>query len=134
MNHTPDKPAPALRRLSDLPRPERRDALEELVTKEFRSALLMTDDEALPADQSFFDLGLTSLSVTGLKQRLEGLLGVELDANLLFNRPTVEALLEHLTQDLLPGLFRESAVRAPVPPAAPARTLLDAALKDLFQG
>lgn len=134
MNHTPDRPAPALPRLSGLPRPERRDALEELVIKEFRSSLLMTDDEIFPADQSFFDLGLTSLSVTSLKQRLEGLLGVELDANLLFNRPTVEALMEHLTQDLLTGLFQQSAASAPAPSAPPARTLLDAALKDLYQG
>ncbi|MEU5052113.1 acyl carrier protein [Streptomyces sp. NPDC021096] len=134
----PDAAAtPALTMLSDLARPERRDALEDLVRREFRAVLLMTDEEDLPADQSYFDLGLTSLSITRLKQRLEELLSVELDANLLFNSPTLEKLLEHLTEGLLADLFHAPAPAPdpaePTPADAGAASFLDAALKDLYE-
>lgn len=125
--------APALRVLSDLPRSERREALEELVTNELRSVLLMTDDEVIPPDQSYFDLGLTSLSITRLKQRLEQLLGVELSANILFNSPTLEKLLEHLTEGLLADLFHAPAAAVDAPSAADSKPFLDAMLKDLYE-
>ncbi|CRK58235.1 Modular polyketide synthase [Alloactinosynnema sp. L-07] len=82
--------------LVDLPVVERREALEAALEPEFRHALLMTEDDDLPHDQSFFDLGLTSLGLTDLKQRLERLLGCEIDANVLFNSPTLESLLTYL--------------------------------------
>jgi len=100
--------------LRALPLPERREALESLVVREFKATLLMTDDEELPLDGSYFDLGLTSLRITDIKQRLEGLLGRGINANLLFNRPTVGQLLAHLTEDVLPEVF------APPPEPAPA--------------
>ncbi|MFF0630153.1 acyl carrier protein [Streptomyces sp. NPDC004296] len=125
--------APALQLLSDLPRSERREALEELVFKEFRSALLMTDDEEIPPDQSYFDLGLTSLSITRLKQQLEQLLGVELDANILFNSPTLEKLLEHLTENILADLFHAPATTVDAHSAVDATPFLNAALKDLYE-
>ena len=130
---SPTTPDPARDLLSDLPRPERREALEELVTREFKSVLLMTDEDELPLDQSYFDLGLTSLSITGLKQRLERLLGVELNATLLFNSPTVKALLAHLTEDLLSDLFQPPAAVAEGPSTASEESYLHAALKNLYR-
>jgi len=56
-------------------------------------------------DGSFFDLGLTSLRLTEVKQRLETMLGCGINANVLFNRPTVSQLMEHLTGDVLAELF-----------------------------
>jgi acyl carrier protein len=76
----------------------RRETLEEILDTEFRAALLMTEDDELPFDQSYFDLGLTSLGITDLKQRIEELLDCEIDTNVLFNSPTVERLLEYLVQ------------------------------------
>lgn len=91
--------------LQSLPRSDRRDALEELVVREIKTVLLMEDDDELPMDSSYFDLGLTSLRLTEIRQELERQLGRGLDANLLFNRPTVGQLLVHLTDDVLADLF-----------------------------
>lgn len=84
--------------LRELSFAERRDALEEILETEFKAALLMTDDDELPFDQSYFDLGLTSLSITDLKERFEELFDVEIDTTLLFNTPTVERLLDYLSE------------------------------------
>ncbi|MEU3355416.1 acyl carrier protein [Streptomyces sp. NPDC037389] len=75
---------------------ERRDALEEKVVTQFKEALLMGEDEELELDTSFFDLGLTSLALGAMRKRLEDLLGVAIDATVLFNEPTVGRLVEYL--------------------------------------
>lgn len=86
--------------LRELSFAERRDALEEILETEFKAALLMTDEDELPFDQSYFDLGLTSLGITDLKERFEELLQVEIDTTVLFNSPTVERLLDYLTEQI----------------------------------
>jgi acyl carrier protein len=124
-----DVRTPTIEYLSDLPRSERTESLTLLLVAEFKVALLMTDEDELPLDQSYFDLGLTSLTVTDLKQRIETLLGCEVDANLLFNSPTVAKLVEHLTTDVLADLFGR-----PTPVAGPRVTpssLVDDLLTDL---
>ncbi len=98
---------PTIQHLRSLPWSERRDELESVVLAEFRATLLMDDDEDLPLTESYFDLGFTSLRITEIKQRLEDLLACEISTNLLFNTPTVERLMEHLTGDALAGLFRD---------------------------
>ncbi|MGW1408732.1 acyl carrier protein [Streptomyces sp. NPDC002403] len=85
-------------RLSGLSVAERREALEELVVTQFKEALLMGADEELESDTSFFDLGLTSLRLNVLRQRLEKLLGTAIDATALFNQPTVVQLVDHLAE------------------------------------
>jgi acyl carrier protein len=99
------EPTPALAHLATLAYSERRDALEALVVAEFRDSLQMTDDDDLPMDESFFDIGLTSLRLTELKERIEALVGRPISANALFNRPTVDSLMDHLTRDVVPELF-----------------------------
>ncbi|WP_018348359.1 acyl carrier protein [Longispora albida] len=96
---------PTLTRLHGIPRSERYEALEELVVGEFKATLLMTPDEELPLDESFFDIGFTSLLIADIKQKLETLLGCTISANVLFNSPTVERLVEHLTDEVLTDLF-----------------------------
>lgn len=92
-------------RLESLPRAERWSALESTVTAEFRTALLMTDDEEFPLEDTFFELGMTSLMLTSVKQRLETLLGRGISSTALFNQPTVEQLLGYLATEVLAGLF-----------------------------
>ncbi|HSI60381.1 MAG TPA: acyl carrier protein, partial [Ideonella sp.] len=82
--------------LAQLPRPERAAALAAMVVAEFRTVLQMMPHEVLPGDESFFDLGLTSLSVEEVKQRLESRLACRVDAEVLFNHPTLGHLLAHL--------------------------------------
>jgi acyl carrier protein len=122
---------PAVDALSDLPTAERREALETLVVGEVKAALLMTDEDELPLDESYFDLGLTSLTVSDLKQRLELMLGRELDGNLLFNSPTVQRVLDHLTEDVLSDLFPRDTVARSVPTT---NALVNELLDDLYRG
>lgn len=103
--------------LRELPRSERPEALETLVVAEFKATLLMADDEYLPLDESYFQLGFTSLRIAEIKQRLEGLLGCGISANVLFNRPTVERLLAHLTDEVLTDLFVRASSEAEMPSA-----------------
>ncbi|MEU3610477.1 acyl carrier protein [Streptomyces sp. NPDC035033] len=97
--------APIAEQLESISRAERWSALEETVTAEFRTVLLMTEDEEFPLEDTFFELGMTSLMLTTVKQRLEDLLGTGISSTALFNRPTVEQLLEYLATEVLTGLF-----------------------------
>jgi acyl carrier protein len=69
----------------------------------------MDEGEDFPLDISYFDLGLTSLKLTEIRESLEKLLDLSINANVLFNEPTVERLVGYLTD----------ALSAP-PTAAPA--------------
>lgn len=91
--------------LEAIPVVERREALEELVVNEFKATLFMAPEEELPQDESYFDLGFTSLRISEIKDRLESAFGREISTNLLFNSPTIEQLLAHLTRDVLTELF-----------------------------
>lgn len=115
------------RRLQALARADRADALAGMVASEFRSVLQMLPQEALPLDESFFDLGLTSLSVEEVKQRLEHQLACRVDAEVLFNHPTVRHLVAHLQAGPLADLF---GVAAPAPVAAPTADTEEQALVD----
>jgi acyl carrier protein len=105
-----------LQRLRALPRSERKGALEALVVAEVKASLLMTEQDELPGDQSYFELGLNSLGVMEIKQRLEAQLGCRIDAAVLFNHPTVSQLLAHLMTDALRELFPPAEVTQPLPP------------------
>ncbi|NED07809.1 acyl carrier protein, partial [Streptomyces sp. SID6648] len=83
-----DRTAPGYRALAALPLSERRTALRESVVAEFRTALLLGDGEELALDANYFDLGLTSLRATELKQRLEQRFGAGINEALLFESPT----------------------------------------------
>ncbi|MEU2962709.1 acyl carrier protein [Streptomyces albidoflavus] len=87
-------------RLRELPAHEVREEVEALVEELFKDALLMDADEELPLQTSYFDLGLTSLRLTRIKQQLEELLDLTINTNVLFNEPTVEQLVLYLS-DLL---------------------------------
>lgn len=95
--------APAVTRLMRLPGPDRGAALESLVAGEFKRALLMSEADELPADENYFDLGLTSLRACEVKQRLEAELHCELDTALLFSSSTVRQIAGHLAAAVLPG-------------------------------
>lgn len=129
-----DNVTSAVRKIIDLPLSERREAFETLVMAEFRATLLMPDDEDLPSDVSYFELGFTSLRITEVKQRLEEVIGRPISTSLLFNKPTVDQLLTHLQSEVFPDLFAAAAAsEAPDEPTA-EQALWDAALNDLYQG
>jgi acyl carrier protein len=99
-------------RLRSLPMSERREELESTILSVLRAALLMNEDEPISTSQSFFDMGLSSLALTEAKERLEGMLGCRISANVLFNSPTVEQMTEHLADEVLTDLFAEPETAA----------------------
>jgi hypothetical protein len=105
----------AIERLCELPLAERRAELEELVVAEFRATLMMTDDEDLPFDMSYFELGFTSLRITEVKERLETQLGRSVSTNVLFNSPTMERLIAYLVDEVLSDLFSSATAGNPMP-------------------
>ncbi|MGW7524964.1 acyl carrier protein [Streptomyces sp. NPDC054783] len=118
--------------LRALPLSERREALEAVVVGEFKAALLMTDADELPLRDNFFDIGVTSLRLTEIRQRLEKLLECVISANLLFNSPTVEKLMNHLVQDALADVF-EGPAGGPAAEAAPDEELWTDLLDELYR-
>lgn len=94
------QPLPRCAELSELNWDECRDVLEDLVVAEFKRAMLMPVDEQISLDTSYFDMGLTSLRLTEIRQHLEGVLDIGIDATVLFNSPTIDDLLTHLTNRL----------------------------------
>ncbi|MDN0197937.1 acyl carrier protein [Streptomyces sp. S.PNR 29] len=83
--------------LRELPAHEITEEIEAVVEELFKDALLMEAEEELPLSVSYFDLGLTSLKLTRIKQQLEVLLDVSVDTTVLFNEPTVEHLVRYLS-------------------------------------
>jgi acyl carrier protein len=102
----------AFERLCELPLAERREGLEELVVAEFKTTLMMADDEDLPFDMSYFELGFTSLGITEIKERLETQLGRSVSTNVLFNSPTMDRLITYLADEVLADLFSAQSLPA----------------------
>ena len=83
------------------------------LTVKFADWLEVAPDE-LDAKQPISSYGLDSISAVTLSVQLEEELGVELDTAVLWDRPTLENLAEHLAEKLngsgltrLPDLSRE---------------------------
>jgi hypothetical protein len=104
-----------IERLRALSRSVRASALETLVLNELRTALVMNENESLPLDATYLDLGLAGSGAVQVKQRLESLLGCDIDVGTIVDRSTVGDLLTHLKCDVLVDLFDE-----PVPASDPA--------------
>ncbi len=119
-------PAPEVARLLALPRAERREALAELLVAEFRAVLRFPDDEEFPRTTGFFDLGMTSLRLTEVRQRLVRLLGTRLRLETMFEHATVDSLLDHLVDAVLAAGTRAE----PEPVDRPRQ--LDALLAQLY--
>lgn len=91
--------------LKGAPAAERRAGLFNYVRSRVAATLGMKSADQLGYRQRLFDLGLDSLMALDVKNRLEAELGVSLRSTLLFDYPTVEALVNHLTGEALSPLF-----------------------------
>ncbi|MFG2556040.1 type I polyketide synthase [Streptomyces sp. NPDC048581] len=91
--------AAALRdRLADLPEPDRRTALVDLVRTQV--ADLLERPDGAPAHVSFRDQGLESATAVALRDRLRAATGLPLAPTLAFDYPTPAALGHHLYDQL----------------------------------
>ncbi|NEO93051.1 MAG: KR domain-containing protein, partial [Moorea sp. SIO3G5] len=84
---------------------------QELLTTQIRSVIAKTlgwtDAQKIGMRQPLFELGLDSLMAVELKNRLESSLGTSLSSTLLFDYPTLEALVEYLANDVIPLDFSD---------------------------
>ncbi|NCW44173.1 MAG: SDR family NAD(P)-dependent oxidoreductase [Gemmatimonadaceae bacterium] len=115
---------------------ERTHLVETAVTDAVRHVLGWPSTTHLPLDQGLFELGVDSLAALDLRTQLEQLLGQSLPATLIFEYPTVAALIGGI-EARLPDHAEHRASsagtaptapipRAPrTPPPTPARALLD---------
>jgi aryl carrier-like protein len=98
--------SPSVDLLAALPVARRRAALADLVTAEVRAVLLLPATERLPPDVTVFDLGMTSLRLIELRQRLTRLLGRRVGIAAVVDHPTLAGLLDHLADTVLADVLR----------------------------
>ncbi|MEV6926610.1 type I polyketide synthase [Dactylosporangium sp. NPDC051485] len=93
--------APDLRRL---PAPERRRVLAGLARRHTAAVLGHADPAELDDDRALQELGLDSLTAVELRNRLGTAVGERLPATVIFDHPSVGALVAYLTELLEPDL------------------------------
>jgi acyl transferase domain-containing protein len=86
---------------------DRRPHLLDLVRTETAAVLGLPDPGSIVVDRSLFQLGVDSLRGTRLKNRLAALTGVALPATLVFEHPTIEGIVERLSQALSEPTYEE---------------------------
>ena len=101
-NDRPSRPAEGSlsRRVSELPEGERADALLHAVRVEAASVLGYATADAIPARQSFSELGFDSLAAVELRNRLSDATGLQLPATLVFDYPSAASIGEYLDGEL----------------------------------
>ncbi|MFI8932325.1 type I polyketide synthase [Streptomyces sp. NPDC053474] len=88
-------------RLTALDERAQRALLEDLVRTRTAAVLHRSGPEPIPADRAFRDLGLTSMAVVELRNRLTESTGLPLPTTVVFDHPTPEALAARLRAELL---------------------------------
>jgi acyl carrier protein len=116
---SPPPPAPAradgLRgRLGRLPKSERRDFLADAIEDLARTTLGLAPGRRIARHHSLHDLGLDSLMAVELRNNLSRQLDCPLTPTLLFDYPTIDALVGHIGVHVFEGQA-EPAVRRATP-------------------
>ncbi|MFE7565103.1 SDR family NAD(P)-dependent oxidoreductase, partial [Kitasatospora sp. NPDC057500] len=88
--------------LSGLAGVEQQKLLLDLVVSHAATVLGHGSPKAVPAAQTFKELGFDSLSAVEFRNRLNSATGLRLPSTLVFDHPTPTALAEHLGSELLP--------------------------------
>ncbi|MFG6100258.1 SDR family NAD(P)-dependent oxidoreductase [Leptothoe sp. ISB3NOV94-8A] len=98
---SPSKSSEVLVTLKATPGEERREILVKFVQQQVGQVLGMTDVQRIESRVSLFDLGMDSLMAVEFRNRLQSELSLSMPSTLLFDYPTLEALVDYLEQDIL---------------------------------
>ncbi|WP_026736723.1 type I polyketide synthase [Fischerella sp. PCC 9605] len=100
-----------LQQLEAAPVSDRRTLLIAHIQTEITKVMGLDSFQLPDPQQGFFDMGMDSLMLVELRNRLESTLGYSLPATLPFDYPTVEALVDYLAKEVMEiELSNESAV------------------------
>ncbi|MFM7184138.1 MAG: SDR family NAD(P)-dependent oxidoreductase [Planctomycetota bacterium] len=80
---------------------DRRELLFQHVRAEVAKVLGLGPDEPVPLEVGLFELGLDSLTAVELRNRLQASFGVVLPMTMIFNYPTLKAMIEYFADDVL---------------------------------
>lgn len=89
-----------IRQLSQSALPQRLTILEQALRQHIAQVLRNPDSANLTARQRLFDIGFDSLLAMEFTRKLTQALDLQLSSTLLFDYPTIEALLKYLSQQL----------------------------------
>ncbi|PKT67612.1 hypothetical protein CW362_39555 [Streptomyces populi] len=116
-------------RLPDLPLADQRPYVLDIVRREAARVLGHADAGTITEDQEFLALGFDSLAAVELRGRLTVLTGLALPSSLVFDHPTLGALVTHLLDNAAPG-GDAGASLAPGASAAPSASVAAAPPQD----
>ncbi|MEU5980607.1 SDR family NAD(P)-dependent oxidoreductase, partial [Streptomyces sp. NPDC047315] len=111
--------SPLQRQLADASPAQQHHAVLRLVQTQAAAVLGHAGADAVPSGQPFQELGFDSLTAVELRNRLSEASGLKLEATLVFDHPTPEAVAVHIREALLGG--GTAAAGAPVRAAAPGQ-------------
>ncbi|MGA4991470.1 SDR family NAD(P)-dependent oxidoreductase [Nonomuraea bangladeshensis] len=89
-------------RLAELPAAERQAAVMELVRARAAAVLGHDTPASVPVDQAFQELGVDSLAAVELRNGLGSALGLRLPTTLVFDHPSVRAVVDYLIKRIAP--------------------------------
>lgn len=91
---------------------ERRAALTAVVSEEVASALGYTSARGVDVRTAFRELGFDSLTAVDLRNRLGAATGMRLPVTLVFDYPTITALVDFLAESVAPTEVQQTALAA----------------------
>jgi acyl carrier protein len=121
-----------IQKLEQTPVSRRRAVLTSLLREEIGRLLESEADDHIAPRQRLFDLGMDSLMAVELRNRLASALGCSFPTTLLFDYPTLEALVDHVSA-VIPGMAFEIPAKIEPTPAASFLNAKQAALERLSQ-
>ncbi len=104
--------------LQATPSLERPAVLRRFVQEQLAKVMGLAEAEQIDTSEPLFNLGLDSLMALEFNELLETNLGVSLSESLVFEKPTVEDLVEHFLVEVL-GLVEPASGQPPTPEAIP---------------